>query len=72
MRLFCWNINALLPTEANFRHTYGSFKGFLQEEKRADIACFQVLSQLVVIKLQAMTPASLACRRQRSENSQPP
>ena len=43
MRLFCWNINALLPTEANFRHTYGSFKGFLQETK-ADIACFQVQS----------------------------
>ena len=43
MRLFCWNINALLPTEANFRHTYGSFKGFLQE-KKADIACFQVRS----------------------------
>ena len=43
MRLFCWNINALLPTEANFRHTYGGFLGFLQE-KRAAIACFQVPS----------------------------
>ena len=52
MRLFCWNINALLPTEANFRHTYGSFKGFLQE-KQADIACFQVRSRHLVDRDQA-------------------
>lgn len=61
MRIFCWNVNSLVPTVRNINLKYGSLTKFFQELD-ADIVCMQVQCPVAYNSDKSDTAAALIAR----------